>query len=338
IRVLTLKASLDRKANLRFTFDVGNINDHEDKHEALSYTLGVPVFSQKLYHENAPGYLKITSNLKDALTKLRQPTPDRMIWVDAVCINQQNNHEKNFQIPMMRDIYKKARGVLTWLVQGNKDVKNDFDRLSKLSRATLVNERGAHRRASERVASLDYFSRRWIIQELVLNHEVTLPYGSASISWIRFQTAFRSVQQAVKAIEDTSSINVVSRIITPWSFWSKVYMLPGWNTSDADRYHNRRGSSRHRNRTISEPLAQKLGVFDLLSTFESSQCGDPLDILYTLLTLTTDMRATGISVHQICTSGIVREQGVGHPPSSFGPPAVARVLQCKIPFLGPRLA
>ncbi|KAF9772424.1 hypothetical protein IL306_009871 [Fusarium sp. DS 682] len=57
----------------------------------------------------------ITQNLASALRALRLPSSSRILWVDAVCINQDSPEEKSKQIPLMREIYASANSVLTWL-------------------------------------------------------------------------------------------------------------------------------------------------------------------------------------------------------------------------------
>ena len=82
-------------------------------YEALSYVWG----SNDLCHaiicdEKA---LRVPRNLYRALHFLRRKTRSRLLWVDAVCIDQSNAEEKDFQIPLMRDIYSQARRSLIWL-------------------------------------------------------------------------------------------------------------------------------------------------------------------------------------------------------------------------------
>lgn len=281
IRVLILKPSQNPIAPLRFSFRIGDVKELMDKYEALSYTWGAPNFRHKLYNDDIPdSYLKITSNLRDALTKLRLPFQVQLIWADAVCINQQDQNEKSFQIPMMGEIYRNARAVVIWLGQGDSNVEDAINKLSELSRAPLVQDPKVYQLALERVVRLEYFSRRWIIQELVMNHDATLLYSNASISWIRFQTVFRSLQGTMDSIENNDYLNIVSRIITLWSFWTEVDML---SDRDPDQFHDT-GSR-----------TPRTSVFDLLPTFDLSQCCDPRDILYTLITLATDLQATGSS-------------------------------------------
>ncbi|KAF2802208.1 HET-domain-containing protein, partial [Mytilinidion resinicola] len=61
-------------------------------------------------------YLKVTPNLHDALLHLRRRSRRRTaIWIDAICIDQSNVHERNAQVNMMGRIFDSARQVVVWL-------------------------------------------------------------------------------------------------------------------------------------------------------------------------------------------------------------------------------
>lgn len=57
----------------------------------------------------------IQPSLETALKRLRLQDSTRIIWVDAVCINQSDNAEKNHQVSLKGSIYSMARGVVIWL-------------------------------------------------------------------------------------------------------------------------------------------------------------------------------------------------------------------------------
>ena len=59
--------------------------------------------------------MNVTVNLKLALQHLRRPNRPRVVWADAVCINQEDNVEKSSQVAIMGDIYRKASNVIAWL-------------------------------------------------------------------------------------------------------------------------------------------------------------------------------------------------------------------------------
>jgi hypothetical protein len=59
----------------------------------------------------------VTQNLRDALQDLRAPDKIRILWVDALCINQRDGREKTQRV-MMGDIYRRARKVAVHLGSG----------------------------------------------------------------------------------------------------------------------------------------------------------------------------------------------------------------------------
>lgn len=71
-------------------------------------------------------HLKVTLNLATALQVLRLHNSPRVLWVDAVCINQAEKEEKSKQIPQMREIYASATSVLTWLGPSFPGVEKAF--------------------------------------------------------------------------------------------------------------------------------------------------------------------------------------------------------------------
>ncbi|KAI1207184.1 heterokaryon incompatibility protein-domain-containing protein [Annulohypoxylon truncatum] len=93
-------------------------------YEALSYTWGGQPLDQLVY-ANGREFL-VTENARNAMRRLRpyKPGKFRYIWIDAICINQQDNDEKSSQVQMMPDIYAKAKRVDIWL--GEADETSDF--------------------------------------------------------------------------------------------------------------------------------------------------------------------------------------------------------------------
>ncbi|GJC90085.1 heterokaryon incompatibility protein 6, OR allele [Colletotrichum liriopes] len=74
--------------------------------EALSYTWGSPELTKDILLNGKR--LPVTDNLYQALLHLRQRDRDRILWIDAVCIDQGNLSERGHQVQQMGDIYHKA--------------------------------------------------------------------------------------------------------------------------------------------------------------------------------------------------------------------------------------
>lgn len=86
--------------------------------DALSYVWGDLDKLAKI-QLNAEDFA-ITQNLESALRQFRNPSQDRVIWIDALCINQNNIPERNAQISQMSSIYKLASTVVLWLGPGDE--------------------------------------------------------------------------------------------------------------------------------------------------------------------------------------------------------------------------
>lgn len=89
-------------------------------YDALSYVWGSPdnpvtVFVRPTDTADAPSTLQIQRNLAVALRALRYHDKPRTLWVDALCINQSDTHERDVQITRMADIYSLAPRVVVWL-------------------------------------------------------------------------------------------------------------------------------------------------------------------------------------------------------------------------------
>ncbi|KIV79714.1 hypothetical protein PV11_07260 [Exophiala sideris] len=71
--------------------------------------------------------IKVTANLHAALCALRQRKSPRILWVDAICINQNDLAEKSKQIPLMAGIFHQAYLVIIWLGPSTKTTEKAFE-------------------------------------------------------------------------------------------------------------------------------------------------------------------------------------------------------------------
>lgn len=114
-------------------------------YEALSYQWGISQADQSIIINDQPK--AITPNLALALRCLRLEMRERVLWVDAICIDQRNLKEKSSQVQMMNCIYFQAQEVLIWLgrlgpsLDGKQhDERQAFDTIKRI--ASAVRERG----------------------------------------------------------------------------------------------------------------------------------------------------------------------------------------------------
>ena len=203
------------------------------KYAALSYTWGAPIFD---HHVICNGRrLAITAHLDAALRRFRATTW-WMLWVDALCIDQTNIPERNYQVSIMKHIYSQALRTFVYLGEScllDGEVLKLMISLTQLARnvekfslAELENMKpldvatsrardaairfielknagfpGARTRTTDLLSaglphpqhpaweamkslfSRPWFSRMWIIQEVVLSPDVVVMLGGNQISW-----------------------------------------------------------------------------------------------------------------------------------------------------------
>lgn len=110
--------------------------------EALSYTWGQEKSDNVLLctdsQGNILGQLELKRNLEQALRALRQPHQRRMLWIDAVCIRQDDKAERSRQVSYMRSVYSNASRVIIWLGEKDAMVRRAFEFAQELATAALV--------------------------------------------------------------------------------------------------------------------------------------------------------------------------------------------------------
>jgi hypothetical protein len=87
--------------------------DNQGVEEVLSYVWGEPVFDKVIWIDGRS--FGVTENLYSILCNLRRCDATRVIWIDAICINQSDLEEKTHQVRLMRDIFSKAQNTVIWL-------------------------------------------------------------------------------------------------------------------------------------------------------------------------------------------------------------------------------
>lgn len=122
IRLLRLLPNEDKKAPIQCELFHCSLQDSDKRthpYDALSYVWGDPSKPQPMFvrkHKSISGHnLQVTRNLHEALLRLRNCFVERILWIDAVCINQKDDQEKEQQIQFIARIYGQANRVIVWL-------------------------------------------------------------------------------------------------------------------------------------------------------------------------------------------------------------------------------
>jgi len=107
--------------------------DDNPTFEAISYSWGNPFPSCQIICSGKS--VSITQNGYNAVRSLLCNSRISTIWIDAICINQSDDAEKNRQVPLMRDIYGRAKRTYIWLGNSTEDSDYAFDWLVEASQA-----------------------------------------------------------------------------------------------------------------------------------------------------------------------------------------------------------
>jgi hypothetical protein len=160
-------------------------------YEALSYVWG-GIRTDPVYCDDRE--ILVTPNLVSALTKLRETMPvypgfHRTLWIDSICINQDDVVERGHQVRLMKEIYSHALKVIVWL-GGSQEVERYLTSIKNgpysqdLQHQVL--ERSYYAAWSVSVAGIfdqPWFQRVWVIQEVVFAAKPIVQGGNMTIEW-----------------------------------------------------------------------------------------------------------------------------------------------------------
>lgn len=139
------------------------------------------------------------------------------IWIDSICIDQENIAERNHQVSLMKDIYSKASVVVAWLGLGNDSTTRMMQQFRKArGRYRWLRSQVISSRSLKTFFDLEYFHRMWIVQELVLARRFVVMCGREAIDGMairlylnlqRPETARRLSQTAGGSVFSAGELN-----------------------------------------------------------------------------------------------------------------------------------
>lgn len=162
-------------------------------YEALSYTWGDPDDRQtvlvKSHEHERPKELSVTSNCVSALHRLRYQDRPRILWIDALSIDQSNLAERNHQVSLMAAIYSSATNVAIYLGEASEDSDLAIDFIVECDKPSSDTNSLSYPKSDELVLALrsffyrPWFTRVWVIQEVVLPATGIAYCGNKTLSW-----------------------------------------------------------------------------------------------------------------------------------------------------------
>ena len=199
IRLLVLQPGAPSEP-LRCRLFTANISTNP-RYEAISYEWGDVTRRSSIMCDGK--HRSITMNSDISLRRFRKTNEPRVLWIDALCINQEDDAEKSHQVAMMGEVYRKAETVLAWLgPDAGGHAKRAFEliemiisvvieqlkyfRFSELPRLKSdhpIREAKASWYSLTHFGRHNFFDRAWIVQELGLPKCVILHWGDSKVRW-----------------------------------------------------------------------------------------------------------------------------------------------------------
>jgi hypothetical protein len=176
--------------------------------KAVSYTWGDST-SRESFLCNEIG-IQITQSSATALRYLRSASGPSLFWLDALCINQADTHEKSVQVYLMPEIYSKASQVQIWLGEESTTSAEGMEVLSCLIGGRTGIEVLPHwsqkppqqvRDGIKDVLSRQWWTRGWVVQEAALSKRTDIICGHHRISWQSEPSRIRQIIREIKLAE-----------------------------------------------------------------------------------------------------------------------------------------
>jgi len=328
IRLLTIEPSRSHEAPITCRLSHARLSDNPI-YDALSYTWGapgeadymtvialapaVPVTNsspnqyeqlaqpQGLWQQKNREF-KLHENASAAIRRLRHRSNPATVWIDAVCINQQDDREKESQIPLMRRIYEQANQVCIWLgemtelsILGVEDMQSrvgreykpwtGFSTTFQKASVNLLLPSGMLKNGANSVAFMHstnltnelvlgevreilarpWWTRVWIMQEAIVARRLILMCGDQTFDW---DGVGRAVDRMRGTMGIRGAIEVFGTVMNPEVLVEdQTYRLIS------------------RFRDIWSKKRWNVSIFELMYEFRRLDCTDPRDRIFGFLGL-----------------------------------------------------
>ncbi|CAI9631026.1 unnamed protein product [Alternaria burnsii] len=207
-------------------------SNEDIEYEALSYAWGTTDSPHEALLDGTPIIMRISLDL--GLRRLRYAEKSRILWVDALCINQNDVQERSHQVQQMAKIYSSAMKVLIWLgewpsshrCQDQERCETAFAELfaetrrintlhdptlsnpqrssmvfSFLERSEMIFGLSHFKDHATNITSQPWFNRLWIIQEFILAQtDPVVHIGCHVVMWADF---FSAMEETFAQYEDS---------------------------------------------------------------------------------------------------------------------------------------
>jgi hypothetical protein len=290
-------------------------------YSAVSYEWGTSEVYVTIILNNKP--FGIRPNLWAFLMHLRDTDTSKVVWVDAVCINQGDMTERGAQVSLMGEIYNRADSTLIWLGAKDSKLKSPLMTINEIFKhqgldfaivlvcgfiqrdamGNVVRRMGVEDvlallcKAEEALRSVvvdlcsailgicerSYWTRTWIIQEIALSKAKTVYFGAFDLEWSLFRRFCAMV--ANFALKYGGEIEQETNGLQRIPRMKSGAEI-GWDF-DAEQVISRCSLLPH-TRALIFTTQTESDLLDLLESTTEAECSDPRDKVYALLNLSSN--------------------------------------------------
>ncbi|KAF2032465.1 HET-domain-containing protein [Setomelanomma holmii] len=267
------------------------------KYEALSWRWGDEDNSEYtiMIRNDGEMYRKRVSQTLGLALKYLRRGQDRILWIDAICINQKNKEERSYQVSMMSLVYTRASQVCVWLGEDDDNsqkafrfIRDDISHLKNFDQLCTEDVHAPKWRAFVALMQRDWFSRRWVVQEIALAPVASVYCGPDELEWRELAIAvelFVEVETATHRLSELLRKDAKSRLVPNWfEHISELGASLLVNATARIFREYQRGDEivkgpKRRSLLSLEFLVTSLSIFD---------CGRPHDSVYALIAIARD--------------------------------------------------
>ena len=271
-----------------FDYPLQDTRKGTHQYEALSYTWGGKEKPCSILIDEKD--FGVTTNLYAALLRLRHRSLARILWVDAICINQEHSEEQAQQVRLMAMIYSKAYCVLVWLGETTDNVDGALEDIQRVAyeQSTEGLDEKVNEKAIFHLLQRQWFQRIWVrektfylnskttltqffqvLQEVAAARNVVIQCGLTEIDGYAFCQGLKSLRTSqrlsYKASPRLQSLPSLTHLI------EQAGLRPKYTSSSQETYSLKISS-----------LAQ------LVDIFHTREASDPRDRVYALLGMSSD--------------------------------------------------
>lgn len=267
--------------------------DNCPTYTALSYAWGNnPALSSLVVDQQA---YEVSLNVGQVLRQLRHAREDSYIWVDQICIDQENDSEKTHQVQQMRHIYNEAQLVVAWLgptANGSDLLLKHIERMGdavwaddeRSIVAAHQNEEGRKliARAFRHFCERKYWQRLWVIQEFTVGNKLCIACGDVLLrDWnLLALLVFLNKAKDGDLLSEVVEENICRAIVQTYDTPTRSFM---------------EGIVTRRTRYATEDAKEENSLFSVLvstlvleNDYNFPQATDPRDRVYAVLNLAED--------------------------------------------------